>query len=174
MSHITTILKMKYSEGERSTRRLIEDDKSRGKTEGMDEYGNGRSAVVLVKRLMNWSLGTTMFRIRCKRTAIMINPKTYQDVRKPHRPGKGVDRGGGGDCDSKNSPDCRSCLPAKANEFSELCIHLSSLPNLCMRPSKRTGKVDSVKDAWITLDFASLNTSPVAFANIVFSSRKRG
>lgn len=164
---MTTILKMKYSEGARSTRRLNDDDKSKGKTEGIAEYGNARDLLVRVKRLMNWSLGTTMFRIRCKRTAIMINPKTYQDVRKLHGPGKGLETGGGRDCDNKTSLECRSCLSVKANKFSELCIHLSSAPNFRMRPSKWTGKVLSVKDAWITPDFASLNTSPVAFANIV-------
>lgn len=163
---------MKYSEGERSTRRLIEDDKSKGKTEGMTEYGNTRGLVVRVKRLMNGSLGTTMFRIRCKRTAITISPNTYQDARKLHGPGKGVDTAGGGDCDNKNSSECRSW---KANEVSVLRLHLSSAPSLRMRPSKWTGKVNSVKDAWITLDFASRNASPVApvaFANIVFSSRE--
>lgn len=102
----------------------------------------------------------------------MTNPKTYQDVRKLHGPGKGVDTGGGGDCDNRNSSD-RSCLTPKANRLSELCIHLSSVPNFRMRPSNWTGKVNSVTDAWITLDFASLNTSTVAFASIVFSSRKR-
>jgi hypothetical protein len=179
---------MRYSEGERSTRRVVEDDKSKGKTEGITEYGNTRSLVVRGKRLMNWSLGTTMFRIRCKRTAwykvsrrthysrlqhtIMISPNTYQDIKKLHGPGKGVpDTGGGGDCDNKNSSECKSW---KANKFSELRLHLSSVPSLRMRPSKWTGKVNNVTEAWITLDFAALNTSPVApvaLANIVV---KRG
>jgi hypothetical protein len=64
-----TILKIKYSEGERSTRRVVEVDKSKGKTEGIAEYGKARCLVVRVNRVMNWFLGTTMFRIRCKRTA---------------------------------------------------------------------------------------------------------
>lgn len=167
-----TILKMRYSEGERSTRRVVEDDKSKGKIEGIAEYGNTRSLEVRVKRLMNWSLGTTMFRIRCKRTAIVISPNTYQDIRKLHGPGKGVpDTGGGGDCDNKNSSECKSW---KANKFSELRLHLSSAPSLRMRPSKWTGKVNNVTEAWMTLDFATLNISPVApvaLANIVV---KRG
>jgi hypothetical protein len=105
----------------------------------------------------------------------MINPKTYQDVRKLQGPGKGVvEMGGGGGCDNNTSLECRSYLPAKVNKLSELWIHLSSALNLRMRPSKWTGKVNSVKDACTTPVFASLNTSPVAFASIVFSSRKRG
>jgi hypothetical protein len=95
----------------------------------------------------------------------MISPNTYQDIRKLHGPGKGVpDTGGGGDCDNKNSSECRSW---KAKKFSEVRFHLSSFR---MRPSKCTGKVKSVIEAWITLDFATLSTSPVApvaFANIV-------
>lgn len=69
MSHITTILETKYSEGERSAKRVTEDDRSRGKIDGIAEYGNARSLAVRVKRVINSSLGTTMFRIRCKRTA---------------------------------------------------------------------------------------------------------
>lgn len=83
---------------------------------------------------------------------------------------------GGGGCKIKNPLESRSCLSAKANKFSEPCIlHLSSVPHLRMRPRKWAGKVNSVKDAWITLDFASLNTSPpVAFANItVLKTLKR-
>jgi hypothetical protein len=44
---------MRYSEGEHSTRRVVEDDKSKGKPEGIAEYGNTQSLVVRVKQLMN-------------------------------------------------------------------------------------------------------------------------
>lgn len=91
------------------------------------------------------------------------NPRIYHDVRKPHGPV--VNAGGGGDRD-KSIP-----LEYKSKEFCELlCTHLTSVFSLRMRPSNWAGKVNSLEGARTTFDFANLNNSPVAFANIVFGS----
>jgi len=65
---------------------------------------------------------------------IMINPRLYHDVIKPHGPGKAVNAGGGGDTDKGTlyKSDC-SAKWKESKELSEsLCNNLISVSSLRM------------------------------------------